>query len=530
MSRPTIRSFVLLALSAGMFIDPLLVSAQINEPYFDQQWSLQNTGNPTVVGSDSGILRYTNNGSHMNYFGEYAMSHNRGIDLGITNLRNSFSGKGIVVAVIDTGIDISHPDLANQIWVNRDEVPDNGIDDDHNGFIDDSNGWNFFANNNDLSDQVGHGTAIAGIIAAEKNGVGVEGVAPEAKIMPLKVSETNKGISFSDVANAIVYAVNQGADVINISITGMFGPDDLLVAANYAQREGVIIVAAAGNDGGNMIMPGSIDSVVGVGAIRSDGQIAKFSAHNPDLVAPGVGILAPRAQGSSCKTFIPVEGPLCDIDDNLVVAGTGTSFAAANVSGVAALLKSARPDIDANLFKLLTTGTATDQGDSGRDDEFGMGMINADAAYNHYANNPLRQISRDKKVLREKFLVELLRARNVDTGSTSIAANLVFDGFDSPERKSIATAKKLGVIKGRWFKPDKPITKYEALALIERLVDLPETTSYTFIANDIVLENQREIVARSFAAGIGKPWNNYELNQPLTGLELDNLIVDIKAL
>src|SRR5947209_1460103 len=167
------------------------------------------------------------------------------------------TGQGVTIALIDTGVDFTHEDLKNQIWTNPGETgldangnPKccNGIDDDHNGYVDDWRGWDFYQNDNDPTDVNGHGTGRAGILAAEQNnGLGISGVAPGAKLMVLRTSnsilhEPNR------VAAAIYYAVDNGARVINMSLGAMSDTPALRKAMEYAVSHGVVPVVAMANE------------------------------------------------------------------------------------------------------------------------------------------------------------------------------------------------------------------------------------------------------------------------------------------
>jgi subtilisin family serine protease len=203
----------------------------------------------------------------------------------------------VVIAVIDTGVDWDHPDLAANIWQNSDEIAGNGIDDDGNGYIDDVRGWDTFESDNDPMDTHGHGSHVAGIAAAVTNNVtwsfNVAGTAWNCRIMPVRAGEE----TFEDVAlfEAIDYAVNNGARVINMS---MGGPDSSMAfetACNEAYNSGVLLVAAAGNEYGLITSyPAAFESVIGVAATDDLDQIAEFSNYGTwvDLSAPGVGILS----------------------------------------------------------------------------------------------------------------------------------------------------------------------------------------------------------------------------------------------
>ncbi|WP_460203456.1 S8 family peptidase [Scytonema sp. NUACC21] len=244
-----------------------------------------------------------------------------------------YSGKNTVVAVIDTGVDYTHTDLDDNIWVNSGEVFGNGIDDDRNGYVDDAIGWDFVDNDYSPMDTQGHGTHVAGIIAAEKNGAGIQGVAYNAKIMPIRVMG-DKGGSYKNIAQGILYAANNGADVINLSLGGGYS-SEVEQAIQYATQQGAVVVMAAGNDSGEKpVYPAGLATKWGiaVGAMDSDWYMADFSnlaGSDPNLkyvVAPGVDIYS---------TF----------PDNNYEFQQGTSMAAPYVSGVAALMLSANPNL-----------------------------------------------------------------------------------------------------------------------------------------------------------------------------------------
>ncbi|MBA4116278.1 MAG: S8 family serine peptidase, partial [Rubrobacter sp.] len=255
---------------------------------------------------------------------------------------------GTVVAVIDEGVDINHPDLRNNIWVNPDEVPNNGVDDDGNGYIDDVNGYDFF--NDDATvydpDPVSgagddHGTHVAGTIAAEgNNNLGVVGVNWRTRIMPLKFPGPNGG-STSDAIKALDYAVAEGAKISNNSWGGGGSPQALLEAIKKADASGHLFVTAAGNGGADGIgddndatpqYPSSYNSpnIISVAATNNRDALASFSNYgfsSVDVAAPGVGILS-------------------TVPNNAYASYSGTSMATPRVTGAAALLRSSNPTLD----------------------------------------------------------------------------------------------------------------------------------------------------------------------------------------
>lgn len=266
-----------------------------------------------------------------------------------------YTGKDIVVAVLDTGLDITHPELAPNLWTNPGEIPDNNVDDDRNGLVDDLHGWNFLQGNRDISDGDGHGTHVAGTIAAASNNAGIVGVAPDAKIMPLKVlSEisTTSGRFDANVAQAIRYAANQGAKVINMSIGDFVNSmPETRLALRQARRAGVVAVMAAGNskqDG--MVRPllpafyAAQGLGIAAGAIDRAQILADFSnpAGNrpmPFFSAPGVGV----------RSTVP---------NNQFAVYDGTSMASPHIAGVVALMRGANPTLTPAQIEQILMETA----------------------------------------------------------------------------------------------------------------------------------------------------------------------------
>ncbi|HZU31378.1 MAG TPA: S8 family serine peptidase [Candidatus Angelobacter sp.] len=280
-------------------------------------------------------------------------------------------GSGVVVAVIDTGVDYNHPDLAANIWTNPNEVDGNFFDDDGNGFIDDVRGWNFVFGNNDPIDHNGHGTHVAGTIAATgNNGLGVIGVAWNARIMALKgLDDFGNGFDFT-LAPAIMYAATNGADVINASWDSVSGSQTIEEAIQFATSLGVVFVAPAGNfsqDASNSF-PGNSPEVITVASSGPFGNFSFFSNFGPkiDVTAPGEDILSLQASG----TFNGQ--PVIDGYTRM----SGTSMAAAHVSGVVALILSQNPGYSPDTVRTILRSSATPNFDT----RFGPGNLNATAA------------------------------------------------------------------------------------------------------------------------------------------------------
>ncbi|MBI5049872.1 MAG: S8 family serine peptidase [Nitrospirae bacterium] len=260
----------------------------------------------------------------------------------------------VIIAVIDTGIKLTHTDLSANIWSNTGETAGNSTDDDSNGYADDVNGWDFVNDDNDPSDDCGHGTHVAGTIAAVgNNATGVAGVMWTAKIMALKaLGGTDCSGTTADLASAITYAINKGANIINLSL-GMDSADlTVFNAIDSARTSGILVVAAAGNGGSDNIgddddatpfYPASytLANIISVTATNQNDRLASFSnygAASVDLGAPGVNIYSTVPKVSECPYDT---SSLCsDTDYNY---SNGTSMAAPQVSGTAGLIWSANP-------------------------------------------------------------------------------------------------------------------------------------------------------------------------------------------
>ncbi len=269
----------------------------------------------------------------------------------------------VVVAVCDTGLNFAHEEFAGRIWVNEEEIPGNGLDDDQNGYVDDVFGWDFIHDDAEATDVNGHGTLVAGICAAGlDNGLGVAGMG-NLTIMVLQVLGAGGSGSWSAISEAIFYAVDNGADVVNFS-GGGFGGDGLLAdAVSYAEAHGVIVVGAAGNSGSaSPFYPAAYPEVIGVGGVDcADGHYERSNLGiNVDLVAPGVGILSTAVGGEQAY------GDL-----------TGTSASAPFVAGLVGLMLSVQPDLDVGEVRSMLRATAVDLGEAGDDDVYGGGRVDA---------------------------------------------------------------------------------------------------------------------------------------------------------
>jgi subtilisin family serine protease len=258
-------------------------------------------------------------------------------------------GGAATVAIVDTGMDLDHPDLQANLWTNPREVPGNGVDDDGDGHVDDVHGWDFANNDADPSDDNGHGTHVAGIVAARgDNGIGVTGVAWRARIMPVKAVDQNASGTSSAVAEGIRYAAAHGARIVLLALAGSEPGAFLEDAVRAASDAGVLVVCAAGNGGRDddvqPAFPASFayPNVISVAATRRDGSLSPLSNYGRttvDIAASGEGILS-TAMGAGYERR------------------SGTSMAAATVAGALALMSSSGPDLTADQLRDTLLGTA----------------------------------------------------------------------------------------------------------------------------------------------------------------------------
>jgi len=301
----------------------------------------------------------------------------------------------VTVAIIDTGVDIEHEDLRDNIWRNPGEVEANGIDDDRNGYVDDIHGWNFVENNNDVRtsvtgpltddrEAINHGTIVAGLIGAKgdngRNGVGVNW---EVRIMPIRAIANDGSGSFYDVGRALEYAMQNGAKVVSMSFVGTSFNEDLMQTMRRAYERGVVIVTAAGNDA--QLGAGNLDEeprypicydrkdsanwILGVTSVNSFDILSSFSDFGGcvDISAPGEQIF-------STERYAPEYG----YSRAFGGAWRGTSFAVPLVAGAAALLASYRPDLGPNeiIQMLLDTSDSLNSANAGKSSLMGRGRLN----------------------------------------------------------------------------------------------------------------------------------------------------------
>jgi subtilisin family serine protease len=295
----------------------------------------------------------------------------------------------VVVAFIDSGLDYIHPDLARKsLWINEKEIPGNKIDDDKNGFIDDVIGWNFIEKNNNPWDNDGHGTFTAGIIAAAiNNNEGIAGISRGVKIMPLRALNFLGRGSSSDIVEALVYAADNGAKIINVSIEQLESHKSraLQWAVDYAYRKGALIVVASGNQGQDTaaISPSGLAHVITVAATDHQDKRMGFSNWGKyvRLSAPGEEILSLRARRTDFLVMAGSKqyqaGRAFFGPEAKYYHATGSSFSAPFVTGVASLILAKNPKLNPDQVQRMLLMSADDIESPGWDQLTGYGRLNA---------------------------------------------------------------------------------------------------------------------------------------------------------
>ncbi len=356
------KIFLVVFLLTGFLISSTVLAS--SDPYFPKQWYLQKVHAPEVWEKTKG-------------------------------------SSSIIIAVLDTGVDVDHPDLKDNIWVNSDEVPNDGYDNDKNGYIDDVNGWDFVHDSASPAPKLtskytvsaaNHGTFVAGIISAvHDNNIGTKGITANVKIMPLVVLDAEGYGGSAAVAEAINYAVNNGADIVNLSFGGNEKSADLKGSITNAYNKGVLVVAAAGNaingekTGKDLtnapIYPICYDQefsknmILGVLATDENSKVTSFTNYGEgciDLAAPGTDFVSTIYQNEQLSQF----------QSYYEDGWNGSSFAAALVSGAAALLLSADNSLKPEtLIKVLTEESGLLFLDAKYKDKAGSGLLDIKKAF-----------------------------------------------------------------------------------------------------------------------------------------------------
>jgi subtilisin family serine protease len=276
------------------------------------------------------------------------------------------------IAIVDSGIDLTHPDLINKVWRNHlESAQPDGKDTDDNGYVDDIRGWNFVGGNNNPQDTMGHGSHVAGIAGAQTdNGLGIAGVSWLSPVMALRVCYEIVGGSrcpWGYVADAVIYAADMDAHVINLSLGSTERSQTVYDAIQYAHSRGALLVAAAGNNGSSVLYPAAFSEVMAIAATSSNDLPASWSNPGPEVevAAPGVSIYSTYPVTMRQPPYILM---------------SGTSMAAPHVAGLAALLWAYQPNATAVEIRQIITSTAKDVDTPGKDTRTGWGRIDAASA------------------------------------------------------------------------------------------------------------------------------------------------------
>jgi hypothetical protein len=351
----------------------------------------------------------------------------------------------VVVAIIDTGLDWNHAELdQTKIWRNPRETPDNRVDDDRNGYVDDIIGWDFFDRDNQPFDYDGHGTFVAGVIAARWNNAGIAGVNPFARIMVVKAINNFGHTRASYIAEAIAYAVDNGARVINLSVGGKEVTRVEQAAIDYAYARGAVMVVAAGNEGADIGTYGIAGSpkVLTVAATGLNDERMVFSNWGGVAVAaPGLDVLSLRGRRTDTMLGIPGvnynAGAAFVGADSRYYRASGTSFSAPLVAGVASLLLSHDPTLTNVQVANILKSTARDVGTPGVDQYTGYGIVDARAALLAQRDYVLAAAITRVEVVQEGGM-QLVRVRGTADANGFRAARIEIGAGEAPSAWTLA--------------------------------------------------------------------------------------------
>jgi len=408
---------------------------------------------------------------------------------------NISQGKDVVVAVIDTGIDYNHEDIAPNIWINTAEIPNNGIDDDGNGYIDDVRGWDFSYLDNDPMDGYGHGTHCAGTIAAVgNNNKGVIGVAPQAKVMAVKGLDDSGAGLIDDLANALIYAADNGAKVLSNSWGGGGYFQLIEDAVNYAYAKDCVILAAAGNDDTEVsyFFPANCSNVIAIGSTDHNDLKSDFSNYGDkiDVVAPGGDSSLSNDNGALYRNILSLRASGTDMYGNgLCIVGNnyyrlrGTSMACPHVAGVAALILSANFKLTNHDVRSTLRTSADDIGEAGKDSYFGYGRVNA---YKACLISPA--------YLKSPVNNSFIRGRVGVIGNTVIPAferyELYFAPKNNPQKTTLVNSSSTSAngLLGVW----DTIVSSEGKYILTLKITTTDNTNF-FFNKDITIDNINEL-------------------------------------
>ncbi len=456
------------------------------DPKFGEEWGLSNTGQ-TVAGEP----------------GTTGVVGTSGIDINALKAWDVTTGNSTtIVGVLDTGIDINHQDLKDNIFLNLNETKDNGIDENQNGYIDDVNGWNFADDNNSVfssSVSDSHGTKVAGVIAAQLNDKGIAGVAPNIKLLPLKFMKGEVGYT-SDAIEAIEYAKSLGIKIINCS----WGSSEFNQALyDEMENSGILFICAAGNEGKDISKSGfypaayDLPNVISVAALNNQG-----------------GLLASSNYGKNVQVGAPGSGIITTAPGNTYEAASGTSIATPFVTGIAALINSIDSNVTAESIALRINNSVTPL-DGLKKKVSSEGIVNAFGAINdssvYYGKtngkskwskkNPDGDITLYVQTVSDKLKEQIHygeKGINPVTGNysksfTDMSVPSVGDGMDiNIVRTYNSLNDETGSVLGRgWSFGYKGYIQTDSQNSLIKIVTLPNGSkcSFTNVGNDIYTAN-----------------------------------------
>jgi len=476
-----------------------------NDPYYSIQWPLRNTAQI-----------YPESGKYNTPPGTYDA------DIDASGAWDIFTGDAeVIVAVIDTGVDYAHRDIDENMWVNEAELNGTaGEDDDYNGYVDDVYGYDFVNRDGDPMDDRGHGTHCAGVIGAETdNGLDIAGICWDARIMAVKFLNSGGSGTTANAVKSFYYAVANGADICSNSWGGGPYSETLEEAINYADSQGVILVASAGNDNtSNPEYPAYYEPMISVAATDSNDEKAPFSNYGDwvDLAAPGVDVLSLRS--SLTPSWFGTA-----YDDYTFIL-SGTSMSCPHVAGACALLIGANPTLtrDEVYGLLMTTG-----------DPINPGLCLADSRINvKYALREAVPARGRVQFTREAYScadeVAVILADDDLAGAGSEPVLLETTGGDTETLTMIERAEGIGVYDGTMA------TSSDSVSIGNGVLELThgETITVTYVDTDDGTGNGAlsedtatadcagPVISNVQAAQVGAFWAriSFETDEPSTGL------------
>lgn len=383
--RPNTEGLVLLSFAGPIdpaFLEAALLATGVVD-FAEPNYLAQGSAPMPLTPSDQ--HHYNRQWSHYND-GTFDGNSVAGADISMRDAWDITTGSStIVAAILDSGFKLDHPDVAGRIWNNADEIPGNSIDDDGNGYIDDHRGWDFVNSDNDPTDDHGHGTNVGGILGATgNNGIGYAGVDWQCKLMIGKVLNSSNSATYANMIASFYYAVDNGADVVNMSIGGSGFSTAMQASVDYARANGVVVVACMMNFNNNVTQyPAAYTSVIAVGATdTNDERVAPFfwSASSGSNYGAHIDLVAPGNY---------MYGLSHTSNTNYNSYWGGTSQASPLVCGVAGLMKGLDPTLGLDSIRSILRATAEDEVGRptedipGWDQYHGAGRLNAYAALEH---------------------------------------------------------------------------------------------------------------------------------------------------